>query len=503
MARKSRKGNVMKTNIPMSFAVGYIRLSVSNKDESCSVANQQRIIERWATEHEIVLSRFYIDENVSGSTFERPAFKEMLSDIDAGTIDCIIVKDLSRFGRELLTTSYYVEECFPSKKVRFVSVNDQFDTLDGINNLEGHASRIRIPLVIAFNEQTSKDISKKTQAALDMKAERGMFIGPRAPYGYKKSDENRFQLVPDPEAAAVVKCIFELASAGYGIPAIARHLNERAVPTPIQYARLNGLEGNYDDGDGAWNIRSVRYILNNRTYTGMLVQGTEKRVVQGTHESLVSIDSFDTIQNMLQQRSFYLTGDSQGTTENILKGKVICGCCGSKMQRRRGTNHADWYFFTCLTNNRVGADHCTGMYVREEDIFSAIYHQLKQWISNNFMSTQDYETQKLEHEQKMSELRAILVDPSESLRLYYEKYVQNEITASVFKEARDKIYEAKERLDVAVHRYEEYEKRHQHFVKMCKARDKELPLAVIMDNIEEILIAENRRIGIIWGRDTF
>ena len=138
-----------------------------------------------------------------------------------------------------------------------------------------------------FNEQAAADIKNKTAFALDMKAQCGMFIGPRAPFGYQKSKEEFGQIVPDSEAAAIVQSIFKLFADGMGITAIVRYLNENSIPTPIQYARSKGLTGNYDDGNGSWNSRSVKYILTNRTYSGVLVQGKEKRVVVGTHEPLV------------------------------------------------------------------------------------------------------------------------------------------------------------------------------------------------------------------------
>ena len=163
---------------------------------------------------------------------------------------------------------------------------------------------------------------------------------------------------------------------------IVRYLNEKNIPTPIQYARSKGLAGNYDDGNGDWNSRSVKYILTNRTYTGMLIQGKEKRAVAATHVPLVDTDTFDAIQRSFQAKAFNLTTKGQ-STENVLKGKVICGCCGGKMQRKRGTNHADWYFFTCITKNRLGVGKCTGMYVREEDVFHAIYHQLKLYVNEH------------------------------------------------------------------------------------------------------------------------
>ena len=190
-------------------------------------------------------------------------------------------------------------------------------------------------------------------SSLDMKAQRGEFIGPRAPFGYQKSGENPSQLVPDPAAAIIVQKIFDMAANGTGVTGIVRYLNVRNLPTPIQYARSNGLTGNYDDGDGNWNSRSVKYILTNRTYTGMLIQGKEKRAVVGTHEALVDERIFESIQKSFQARAFNLAPKGQ-STENILKGKVICGCCGGKMQRKRGTGHADWHFFTCITKKSLG-----------------------------------------------------------------------------------------------------------------------------------------------------
>ena len=192
-----------------------------------------------------------------------------------------------------------------------------------------------------FNEQVSIEAKIKVKESLDMKAQRGEFIGPRAPFGYQKSRENPDRLIPDRQRLFIIQKIFEMAASGTGVTGIVRYLNERGLPTPIQYARSNGLSGNYDDSDGNWNSRSVKYILTNRTYTGMLVQGKEKRAVEATHEPLVDSETFDVIQKAFQARVYNVVSKRQ-SADNILKGKVICGCCGGKMQRKRGTNHADW-----------------------------------------------------------------------------------------------------------------------------------------------------------------
>ncbi len=312
------------------------------------------------------------DNGFSGKRFDRPAFQEMLQDIQAGKIDCVVVKDLSRLGRDYITVGYYLEMFFPSKNVRFVSINDQFDTTDGITSRDKSAyiqSNTRVPLINLFNEQVSIETKMKVEVILDMKAQHGDFIGPRAPFGYQKSKENPSQLVPDPVAAVIVRKIFEMAESGIGVTGIVRYLNERSLPTPIQYARAHGLDGNFDDGNGNWNSRSVKYILTNRTYTGMLVQGKEKRAVKATHEPLVDSGTFDAIQKAFQARAYNVVPQRQ-SADNILKSKVICGCCGGKMQRKRGTGHADWHFFTCITKIVWGLINVPGC-MPERKMFSA------------------------------------------------------------------------------------------------------------------------------------
>ena len=410
----------------------------------------------------------------------------------------MVVKDLSRLGRDLITTSYYIEEYLPSRKVRFVSVNDHFDTVDGINDQSGNASsRIRIPMINVFNEQVSVDTKKKVEMVLDMKAQHGAFIGPRAPFGYKKSEEDHTCIVPDAEAAEIVNRIFQMAANNVGITAIVRYLNKNAIPTPIQYARSRGLTGNYDDGNGSWNTRSVKYILTNRTYTGVLVQGKEKRVVEGTHEPLVDINNFEKIQHGLQARAFNLT-PGEPTTENILKGKVVCGCCGGKMQRKRGSNHADWYFFTCITNNRLGGDKCTGMYVREEDIFSAMYYQLKLYVKEHFISAPQHEQQVLQIQDQIAQASRLFDEATDNAMRHLEKYNDGEICADEFKAAQAIARAHFANIEVEKSKLEECEQTYQHFVRFRKVCDKELPLTEIIDEIHEIRVDSGRRVMVQW-----
>lgn len=374
MSRKNRKANIdVQKTFMKPVTVGYVRLSVSKKENNHSIENQKLIIESWAEQQKTIISHFYVDDGFSGSNYERPAFQELLQDIKDEKVNCVVVKDLSRLGRNLVETGYYIEMFFPSHKVRFVSVNDQFDTIDGINN-QLVDFKVCVPFTNAFHEETALDIKKKTETVLDCKAQKGLFIGARAPFGYKKSEANHNKIVIDEEAAKIVKKIFELATNNMGLAAIVRYLNENYIPTPMQYARAKGLTGKYNDGSGNWNTRSVKHILTNTTYTGILIQGKNKRVVENTHKALIDNNSFEIVQKNLQSKTLNAETHTS-STENLLKGKVICGCCGRKMQRKRGTNHADWYFFICNTNNRIAAGMCTGMYMREEEIFHSIHQQ--------------------------------------------------------------------------------------------------------------------------------
>lgn len=502
MARKSRKNPVVLEKSRSDFynAAGYIRLSVSNKDSSSSIENQKMLIEDWIKQSsDVILHKFYIDTNVTGRIFRRPAFEEMLDDISKGEINCVIVKDLSRLGRDLISTGFYIEKFFPSNNVRFVSINDRFDTLDGITNISfERGSTVRIPIINAFNESIALDIKHKTEAALRAKMESGMFVGPRAPFGYVKSADDRFKLVPDPDAAIIVQKMFELASSGVAVSAIVRYLNEHHVLTPIEYARSKGLTGNYDDGDGIWNSRSVKYMLKNRVYTGVLEQGNGEHVVAGTHEALVNEIVFNDIQKRFTEQSFYLVPKDQ-VPENILKGKVKCGDCESKMQRRRGTGHADWFFFTCNTNNRVGAERCSGAYIREEDIFKAVYYQLGQYLKAHIMSSTNYQQRKHTLEDEVALCEKALDEVNRIMLRNYERMVLHEITQEEYNERRAIRVKPSEDLEAAKLKIIVLEKAFQTQTLLMKVKDKELPLSEAMNFISKIVVHKERKVAVSFN----
>lgn len=263
-----------------------------------------------------------------------------------------------------------------------------------------------------------------------------------------------------------------MAARGSGVTGIVRYLNERGLPTPIRYARANGLDGNFDDGNGSWNSRSVKYILTNRTYTGMLIQGKEKRAVEATHEPLVDSSTFDTIQKVFQARAYNVVPQGQPTA-NILKGKAICGCCSGKMQRKRGTGHADWHFFTCITQNRLGSDECTGMYTREEAVFNVLYRQLKDDVNEHYITNSAYNQRFQDLTSQITDLTQHKTTAWINAMEYYEKYVQGQISKEEFRAVQDIANRAKEVLIQATEGKAAYEKQYAKFRKLLSASNRD------------------------------
>ena len=228
-----------------------------------------------------------------------------------------------------------------------------------------------------------------------------------------------------------------------------------------------------------------------------IVIGKEKRAVAGTHEALVDEEVFESIQKSFQARAFNIASKGQ-FTENILKGKVFCGCCGGKMQRKRGSDHADWYFFTCITKNRLGTDKCTGMYVREEDIFRAIYHQLKPYIDEHFISAPQYKQQIRQFDEQIEQAARCLYEARENFRLCYEGVVEGRNNAEDLQIQRETVSLATAHLDGLCANKAAYEKQYQVFRKLLSASCKETPLDEIKDYIDKIVVDMGKHIVIKW-----
>ncbi len=319
MARKSRKNIASKPTAQAAMYIRtamYVRLSVEdNSHRGNSIENQQLVLNDYlADKPEFKVYDTYIDNGLSGTNFNRPSFQRMLSDIEAGQIDCVIVKDLSRLGRNFIDTSYYIEQYFFTRNIRFIAVTDQFDTANP-DNIHGG---IMLPLKNMINEAYALDIGKKIKAQQRQAMRDGEFVGGRAPYGYKKAPDNCHKLIIDEEPAKAVRQIFQWAYNNVAISEITRRLNDAGIATPSHYKQATGeLKHQNLIGNGKWQTRTILRILDSPVYTGDLVQGRTKTVdhtqlradtdnyitVRNTHEAIISHDIFDEVQRIrLQSR---------------------------------------------------------------------------------------------------------------------------------------------------------------------------------------------------------
>lgn len=390
MARKSRKLTLAapaRVEDRPCCAALYIRLSVEDTHTgSISIETQKMILDAFLErEADILAYDTYIDNGATGTNFDRPGFQRMLADIEAGRVNCVIVKDLSRLGRNTIDTSYYIERYFREWGVRFIAVTDQFDTADPESS-----AGILLPLRNMINEAYALDIGRKIKAQQRQAMRDGKFVGSRTPYGYRKDPEDCHRLIIDPAAAPVVRQMFQWASEGAGLNAIVRRLNEAGQQTPSYYKRETGdISSAKLLGSGSWQTRTVAKILHSEVYTGDLVQGftkqvdhrqvpaspEERTVVRGTHEAIVSRELFDTVQSVLAQAAQrHSEKQVDSYTANPLKGKVFCACCGGSLhrQRNRRKTTGDVYLYYCLTKSRVHRDACPGVLIREDALLSAL-----------------------------------------------------------------------------------------------------------------------------------
>lgn len=391
MARKSRK-ETTQTFVPevdtTCRAAIYVRLSVEDTHtHSASIETQQMIIAQFLERNpDIQVYDTYIDNGATGTNFHRPAFQQMLSDIEAGFVNCVIVKDLSRLGRNTIDTGYYIEQYFRTRNIRFIAINENFDT----SAPEDAHSGIIIPLRNMINEAYALDIGRKIKAQQRQAMKDGKFIGARTPYGYLKAPDDCHQLIVDPVAAHVVRQMFQWASEGAGLNTIAVRLNEAGCLPPSHYKKAQGTITHENLlGNGKWQTRTVTKILRSEVYTGDLVQGQSKTVdhqqvradqeewtiVRDTHEAIISHELFDTVQQLLDATAQKAKErEVNAYTPNILKGKVFCAHCGGSLHRQRNIRKKsdDVYMFHCLTRSRVSKEGCPGVTIREDVLLDAL-----------------------------------------------------------------------------------------------------------------------------------
>lgn len=355
-------------------AAAYLRLSYTDdrSAESDSISTQRKLIQDFLVLHpDIELVSEQIDDGYSGILFNRPAFQAMLSDIKNGTVNCVIVKDLSRLGREHVDTSRYLRQIFPALGVRFIAVTDHIDSED-----EHTGDDLVVSIKSILNDNYCRDISIKTRSALQAKRQNGDYVGACPIYGYRRDPENKNHLVPDEYAAQVVRDIYRLRINGASADRIATELNRLGVLSPLAYKISKGLPhptGGCADHPGVkWSAVTVIRILQDETYTGTLVQGRQtthnyklknqiKKLpeewvrTENAHEAIISRQDFDLVQKLAQLDTRAAAGKD---SVYLFSGILVCGCCGGRMTRKVNTYKGRKYvYYRCPTGKAHGCSH--------------------------------------------------------------------------------------------------------------------------------------------------
>ena len=431
----------------------YGRLSRDDElvGDSNSIVHQKEMLAKYAKEHGFTNTAFYIDDGFSGTNFNRPDFQRMMSDAEDGKIATIIVKDMSRFGRDYIMVGYYTEIYFPNSDIRFIAINDQVDTVSATDN-------DFTPFKNIMNEWYAKDTSKKIKAVLKTKGNSGKHLSTLPPFGYKKDPNDKEKWIVDEEAASTVKEIFDLYIGGLKINDIAKRLTEEGKETPQLYAMKRGLKyrgrSPYPE---IWNNSTIRYILVQMAYTGCTVNfqtyrksfkskkmafhpKDEWKIFEGTQPAIIDRQTFDTVQKMRAHKRVYIKSNET----NMFSGLLYCADCGGLLTIQRYKKNHDYDHFYCSTYRKKKKGLCTPHRIRVNDLKEVILQDLhktceyvafheKEFIENYLKST-TAEQQKAQAKAKseLSKTTARIEEINGIIRKLYEDNVKGKMTDERF-----------------------------------------------------------------------
>ena len=439
----------------------YMRLSRDDESygDSVSIETQRTILRRFAEENNLHVVGEYIDDGWSGTNFDRPNFQRMMQDVDAGKVNCIASKDLSRFGREHIMMDYYLEFVFPEKGIRYIAVSDNEDTEKGLSDF--------VPFKNLFNEWFAKDTSRKVKNSLHAKFLAGERTFAYAPLGYKRDPDVKNRLVIDEETRWIVEKIFDLAFHGAGAAKITGILLDEQVPTPgwLNYTRYGTFANIYADAPEkkryAWTVAQVKSIVKNETYIGNSVHGIQTNIsyknkkkirkppeewlrIENTHEAIISREVFEQVQEQIASRRRKM----KTATTQIFSGLVKCADCGWSMSY--GTNNSNskpFHYFVCTNYRQHGPRHCdcTSHYIRYDTLYAYVLSRLQYWSAQSDMGEEHLKRQLLHandrEQQRMvkmrdAELKRAQKRQKELDRLFsklYEDWAAERITEYNFK----------------------------------------------------------------------
>ncbi len=516
-----------------SFRVGlYMRLSREDgdKEESSSVTNQREMLKRYVSEQEnFFILKEYVDDGYTGTNFDRPGFKQMIEDIEAGIIDTVITKDLSRLGRERLGVGHYTEIYFPEHNVRYIALLDNIDTYfdAGMNDIA--------PFKGVINDMYVRDISKKIRSSLIERKKAGNFLGVTAPYGYQKDPNNKFHLIINEKEAEVVKRVFRLYLEGNGLTRIAQILTKDGIPVPgesrdIGKTRRTALYS-------SWKQTTIRRILDNRVYLGELVQfkrrkinykskrritvpEEERYICRGTHEAIIDEESFNAVQNILKKNKSF-----KGTKHDYLfKGLLFCSECGARLNVTYSNyalkRYGEYRYTTiCYSYSRLYSDICTrhsnSIPELEEVLIKHIKEVCKRYINENLQDElismakkqKQLELKQISNEKRLETISQKISDIGLYIKnLYMDKVKgvvsENDYISLVadFTKDRDNLIKEKEELITIINNQKPQIDETAKIEKLAKEfLSLEKPTKQLLNElIEKITISENKEINIYF-----
>lgn len=375
----------------------YARLSKDDGDkvESNSIISQKAMCEEYISRHsDLELVETFVDDGYSGVDFNRPGFRKLEEALRDGRVEAVLCKDLSRFSRNYIDGGRYLERIFPQLGVRFIAINDGYDSLTG----NAQSDSFVIPFKNLINDSYCKDISVKIRTNLDVKRRRGEYVGAYAPYGYQKDPSNKNRLVVDEYAGDIVRQIFSMYKDGASVCRIAEKLNTLGVLSPMEYKISMGSNYNTSfrmNESAKWSYKAVHRILTNEVYIGVLAQGkrgtpnykihvvldkdeSEWVKVEDAHEALVTYEDFMSVRCMLGRDTRSTKEDSE---ENMLSGFLFCGDCGQPMTRKVvPSKKRKYYYYICSTHKRH--EGCTTHSISAKEVLSSVTNAVKQQIGN-------------------------------------------------------------------------------------------------------------------------
>ena len=456
-------------------AADYARISREDgdKEESDSIGTQFDIIDDYiAHNDDITFIDRYSDDGWSGTNFDRPDFMRLMEDIKKGKINCVIVKDLSRLGRNYILVGQYLEMIFPMLNIRFISVNDRIDSTKdpaSINNA-------LVSFKNVMNDEYCRDISNKVRSSLDRKRSKGEFIGSFASYGYMKDPDDHHHLIVDPVAAEVVKNIFDWFLQGMSIIGIAKRLNHMGIPNPSAYKRQCGLNYKHPAGqlDSAWPDSSVKRVLKNRLYVGDMVQNKNRTksykvqisvavpeenwvIVPNMHEAIIDREKFETVQQLLMRD----TRTSPGINHvSIFAGYIRCADCLRAMGKKSvAQSYGKYHYYVCQTFRKAGRNLCTKHTIREKQLYDAVLATIQSQIDLavsmdqlvNDLKSQNVRAAKSSRLEKMLQLKEEEYEKVSRCRIdLYPDWKAGILSRDEYLSLKAKIGEQLEQIEIAI-----------------------------------------------------